>query len=512
MNKNDQHLTNGGKRLRLNLAIVGAGKLSRFFLDRLHRDVFPMLDVNIVGVCDIDPRADGFCRAKELGIYTTNNFRDLFKIEDLDAVIELTNDRDFLLELIRSRPRGLVVLDHNILKVFISLYNLSNQQLKSKEKEIVLEKMVSELLMKQASERIVLLDPNFTIVEANEGYLSAVNKSREEVIGEKCYKITHGYSSPCSEWEPDMGCPLVESLKTGQASHIIHEHVTDNDERTYCDLQAYPIKDDSGQLVRIIEIWKDVTKELASRWEMRVKELKTDMGKIVREDRLISLGRLAASCAHEINNPIHGLLTFAHLMKSILNEDDPTPDDLTQFKEHLSLMCKELERCGDIVSGLLSFSRESSMEAREVEVNGILREVITLIRHKIELRNITLFTDLTSEALLMKGDVHQLQQCFLNLVFNAIDAIPDGGSLLVTSGKVDAENHVQIIFQDSGYGIEEKDLEHIFDPFFTTKPEGEGTGLGLSIVYGIVKEHDGEIEVKSRVGEGSTFILSFPGA
>jgi len=510
MNIEEQNFNNGEKRLRLNLAIVGAGKLSRFFLDRFHQNVFSVLDINIVGVCDIDSKADGFCRAKELGIYTTNNFRDLFKLEDLDGVIELTNDRNFLLELTRTRPRGLGVLDHNILKIFISLY-LVNQQLKSKEKEVVLEKMVSELLMEQAYERIVLLNPDFTIVEANEGYLSAVNKSREDVIGEHCYTITHGYRSPCSEWEPDMGCPLVESLKTGRASHVIHEHVMDNGGRTYCDLQAYPVKDASGQVVRIIEIWKDVTKELANRWEMRVKELKTDMGKIIQEDRLRSLGRLAASCAHEINNPIHGLLTFAHLMKSILNEDDPTQDDLTQFKEHLSLMCSELERCGNIVSGLLSFSRESSMEAREVEVNDILRGVITLTRHKMELQNVALVMDLTPEPLNMKGDVHQLQQCFLNLFFNAIDAMKGGGQLLITSGRVEAAKRVRITFQDSGYGIKEKDLEHIFDPFFTTKSEGEGTGLGLSIVYGIVKEHEGEIEVKSRVGEGSTFVLSFPG-
>lgn len=509
MKYDEPHFREDGKRLTLNLAIVGAGRLSRFFLDRLQRDVFPLLDINILGVCDIDPKADGFRRAKELGIYTTNDFRDLFKLEDLDGVIELTNDRDFLLELIRSRPRGLGVLDHNILKVFISLY-LINQQLKSKEKEIVLEKMVSELLMEQAYERIVLLNPDFTIVEANEGYLSAVNRSREEVIGEKCYRITHGYSSPCSEWEPDMGCPLVESLKTGQASHVIHEHVADNDERIYCDLQAYPVKDSSGQVVRIIEIWKDVTKELASRWEMRVKELKTDMGRIIQKDRLISLGRLAASCAHEINNPIQGLLTFAHLMKSILEDGEPAPEELTQFKEHLSLMCSELERCGDIVSGLLSFSRESSMETRDVEVNDILRSVITLTQHKMELRDITLDANLHPEPLLINGDVHQLQQCFLNLVFNAIDAMPEGGRLVITSERVAPESQARIIFQDHGSGINEEDLEHIFDPFFTTKSEGEGTGLGLSIVYGFVKEHEGVIEVKSKVGEGSTFILSFP--
>ncbi|MBN2124424.1 MAG: PAS domain-containing protein [Deltaproteobacteria bacterium] len=499
----------GEERLELKVAIVGGGKAARYFLDLVQQNPFQSLSLRVLGLCDVNPDAEGFRRAMELGITTTTDFRDLFRIQDLDALVELTDDREVLLQLIRQRPSGIGVLDHNILRLFASFFSVA-QRLKSKEHEVRQEKTVSEFLMQQADARIVVLNPDFTIVDASSGYLSAYNRSKEEVIGKHCYEITHGFSSPCSEWESDMGCPLVETLKSGQSSHVIHEHIVDEQMRIYCDLETYPVKNLRGEVVRVLEVCRDVTKDLSSRFDMKIQEMMTHMGKLVQEDRLISLGKLAASCAHEINNPIHGILTFAHLMASILDERDPTPEDLTQFKGHLSLMCNELERCGNIVSGLLSFSRESGMETQEVELNEIIRGVLTLTQHRMELQNITLETDLCQESLPVRGDVHQLQQCLLNLVFNAIEAMPQGGLFHVSSRLDRSRMLAQITVRDSGSGIAQNDLSNIFDPFFTTKPEGEGTGLGLSIVYGIVKEHEGHIEVQSRVGEGTRFTLAFP--
>ena len=498
------------QKLKLNLAILGGGKASKFFIDLFQQpSALPHLEIHIVGVCDLNPRAVGLQRARELGIFTTRDFRDFFELEDLDGIIELTNDREAFLELIRLSPEDLWVLDHNIGRLFHGLFAL-DRKLKSKEEEVALEKMVSAFLLQQSNERIVVLNPDFTIVDANEAYLEAVKKPREAVIGGHCYEITHGFNSPCSEWQPEMGCPLVETLKTGKSAHVIHEHAL-RGEHTYCDLETYPVKsDEAGEIVRVIEIWRDITEELATRWETRLNELKMDMGKLVQEDRLISLGKLSASCVHEINNPIQGLLTFSNLMQSILAEGHPNADDLKQFKAYLDLMSGELERCGNIVSGLLSFARESKMETREVELNDILRAVISLTRHKMELQNIRLVEALSRADLNIRGDVHQLQQCFLNLIFNAIEAMPEGGDLRIRSGPVRKRNQVRVVIEDSGPGIPEKDHDHIFDPFFTTKKEGEGTGLGLSIVYGIVKSHGGRIEVRSKPGKGSAFSLFFP--
>jgi signal transduction histidine kinase len=356
----------------------------------------------------------------------------------------------------------------------------------------------------------VVLDPDFTISEANEPYLKAVGKSKGEVIGAHCYEITHGLSVPCSSLQPELGCPLVETLRSGNSAHVIHEHPSVDDQPTYCDMVTYPVRNQTGEIVRVIEIWRDITEELSSRWEGRVKEMKANLRKLVQEDRMISLGKLVASSVHEINNPIQGLLTFSHLMQDILEEGEPSRDDLKKFQDHLSLMSSELERCGNIISGLLSFSRQTEIEYKDVDLNEVLEQVITLTHHKIEIQDIHLNVKLFSTPLIINGHLNQLQQCFLNLIFNAIEAMPKGGELSVVSDLDRAHKNAFVEIRDTGCGIPEENLEHIFDPFFTTREEGEGTGMGLSIVYGVVKNHGGNIRVESEAGKGTLSVLSFP--
>jgi signal transduction histidine kinase len=225
---------------------------------------------------------------------------------------------------------------------------------------------------------------------------------------------------------------------------------------------------------------------------------------------MISLGKLVASCVHEINNPIQGLMTFSRLMEEILAKGQPTSKDLEEFKEYLSLMTPELERCGKIVSGLLSFSRDTALEYKSINLNEVLEAVIALTRHKLELQNIKLSIRLHPGLLWVRGNASRLEQCLLNLVFNAMEAMPEGGDLWVVSELDPVQKKVLVEVRDTGSGIQEENLNHIFDPFFTTKDAGQGTGLGLSIAYGIVKNHSGHIRVESEVGTGSSFLLTFP--
>ena len=225
---------------------------------------------------------------------------------------------------------------------------------------------------------------------------------------------------------------------------------------------------------------------------------------------MISLGKLVASSVHEINNPIQGLLTFSHLMQDTLEEGELKQEDSEKFRKYLSIMSSELERCGDIVSGLLSFSRQYETAFRDVDLNDILEQVIALTRHRMELQEIRLNIEMAPHPLIVNGDVNQLQQCFLNLIFNAIEAMPQGGQLDIVSESDRNKAHATLEFRDTGLGIDQENIDHIFDPFFTTKEEFAGTGLGLSIVYGIVKNHGGDIRVESRLGKGSTFVLQFP--
>lgn len=509
MKNEDETIDYASEKLPLNIAIMGGGRACKFFLELLEKDLFPLLDVKIVGVCDINPDASGFRMAQEMGIYTTQDFRDLYKIEGLDSVIELTGSREALLELIRLRPKGLGVIEHNIgllLRDFVIL----DQSLKSTQQQLVREKMITEFIMQHTNEPVVVLSPDFRVLEVNEAYLRTINKSKDEVIGAHCYEVSRGLSAPCEDGLSEKRCPLVETLRTGQPAHILHEQPTRGDEVVYCDLVTYPVKNPDGEIVRVVEIFRDVTKELSSRWNRRIEQLKADLGKLVQEDRMISLGKLTASCVHEINNPIQGLLTFCRLMQDCVAEDEPSPDDIKQFRSHLSLMYSELERCGNLVSGLLSFSRESTMESKDIDLNEVLRAVISLTQHKVKLQDIDLETRLSDIPLILRGDINKMQQCFLNLIFNAIEAMPEGGRLSVISKLDSIKKHARVEIRDTGCGIPDEDLDRLFIPFFTTKGEGRGTGLGLSIVYGVVKNHHGDIEVKSETGKGTTFTLTFP--
>lgn len=381
---------------------------------------------------------------------------------------------------------------------------------KKTEEKADLEKDVIDFFIHESDARIVVLNPDFTIVEANLPYLEAVSKPRAEVIGAHCYELTHGLNAPCSISQPELGCPLIETLRTGKSAHVIHEHLFPDGRAVYCNMVTYPLKNSSGQVTRIIEMWRDITRELSDRVENRVKSLKADLQKLVQEDRMISLGKLVASSVHEINNPIQGLLTFSRLMENGLQEGKPTKKTLEEFKDHLALMSNELERIGKIVSGLLSFARQSEAGWNPVDVDEVLDQVVHLTHHKMEIQNILYERKLSETPLVINGDVHQLQQCFLNLVFNSIEAMPKGGTLSIRSDLDPSSGRVKVEIRDTGCGIPEEHLGHIYDPFFTTKEAGQGTGLGLSIVHGIVKAHQGDIQVDSRPGEGTTFVLSFP--
>jgi len=197
-------------------------------------------------------------------------------------------------------------------------------------------------------------------------------------------------------------------------------------------------------------------------------------------------------------------------MQEILTEGSLTTEDLKKFNQYLSLMSGELERCGNIVSGLLSFSRETSLEYKNINLNDVIDAVITLTLHKMELQNIELVSEPVPGMNLIRGDANRLQQALLNLIFNAVEAMPEGGWLRILSKLDETQKKLIVEIEDTGQGIPEKHLDNLYDPFFTTKKEGEGTGLGLSIVYGVIKNHGGKIKVHSTLGKGTKFTISFP--
>ena len=434
-------------RIPFNIAIVGGGRACKFFLELLQTDYLKYLDINLLGVCDINPKAEGVKVARAMGIPITDNFKDFFSLKNLDSIIELTNNRDVLLELTRLRPKGVGIMEHNIGRVFRSFFEM-DQRVKTAEYRANLQKMFSDFLIQQSDAAIVVINTDFTIIESNESYLDIVGKTRKEVLGAFCYQVYYGLDRPCSSARPIMRCPMLETRQSGKTAHVVHAFHGLKGRTGYGNIVTYPLKNPDGEVFQVIEIIRDITEEISTGWESRIKELKADLNKMVQEDRMISLGKLVASCVHEINNPIQGLLTFSDLMSSILARGDPSPEDLEQFKHFLSLMSNELERCGNIVSGLLSFSREIPLEFTAINLNDVLDAVITLTRHKMELQNIRLVRNSSPSALMVKGDNNRMQQTLLNLLFNAIEAMPNGGELRLSSRLERSRNCAQVMVQD----------------------------------------------------------------
>jgi two-component system NtrC family sensor kinase len=235
-----------------------------------------------------------------------------------------------------------------------------------------------------------------------------------------------------------------------------------------------------------------------------------NQARILHQDKMMSLGRLAASVVHEINNPLAGILNYVRLMARIVHRGPLDEERREKFKNYLDLVETETSRCSQIVSNLLTFSRKSPVAFEEISVPDLIAKSALLSQHKLELQNIKLEIQVPPQIPSIKGDFNQLQQCVINLIFNAIDAMPNGGKLTLSVNDDPAEETVRVLVKDTGCGIAEKDLPHIFEPFFTTKDEGYGVGLGLSTVYGILERHQGSIKVESREGEGSIFTLQLP--
>lgn len=242
--------------------------------------------------------------------------------------------------------------------------------------------------------------------------------------------------------------------------------------------------------------------------ELRRLELEmSDQARILHQDKMMSLGRLAASVVHEINNPLAGILNYICLMRRILERGPLAADQQNKFHHHLELVESETRRCSQIVSGLLIFSRKSPSTFTRVEIEDLINRCMLLSLHKIQLNHISQTIFIPPSLPLVIGDFNQLQQCLINLIFNAIDAMPDGGTLEVLAGTDLPQKEVFIQVRDSGPGIAPSDLSHIFEPFYTTKNEGYGVGLGLSTVYGIMERHHGSVQVESQIGKGTTFTL-----
>jgi two-component system NtrC family sensor kinase len=239
----------------------------------------------------------------------------------------------------------------------------------------------------------------------------------------------------------------------------------------------------------------------------RTAALQAAQDQLVRTEKLTSLGKLSASIAHEINNPLAGILTFAKLVVRTLEQGAPDEATRKALVKHLLLVQRETERCSAIVRNLLDFARERPLALKDVNVNLVVEEAVQLLGNQVQIQNVTLEKRL-GHVPVVEGDFGQLRQACVNVIMNACEAMQRGGRLSIDTALVGDGAWVELAFADTGPGIAPDVLSKIFDPFFTTKEKG--TGLGLSVVYGIVERHGGKIDLTTEVGKGTRLAIRLP--
>jgi len=371
-------------------------------------------------------------------------------------------------------------------------YYLSNwveiTERKRMEEVITRAEQEKTAILNSMSESVAYHDTEHRIIWTNKAAAKSVGLTCEQLLGQLCYKIWPQRDKPC------VGCPVTKARQTGKPQQA---EITTPDGRIWL-IQAYPTQDVDGSVTGIVEVKLEITEHKQA--EEREQELQRELH---LSSRLASIGELAAGIAHQINNPLTGVLGFSQRLLRKSTDQEVSQD--------LKRIYAEAERAAKVVQNLLTFARRRQPHKQYSDINEILESALELRAYELKTSNIEVITDLAPKLPEAMLDFPQIQEVFLNIILNAEQAITEangGGKLTIKTEE--RKGYLRTTFTDDGPGIPAENLEKIFDPFFTTKTKRGGTGLGLSVCHGIVTEHGGRIYARSKAGKGTTFVVELP--
>jgi PAS domain S-box-containing protein len=367
----------------------------------------------------------------------------------------------------------------------IALQNASlYARLEEKISEFERLKEFNENIVESINVGILALDLDDRIESWNAQMEAMYAVSRAEALGQKL-----------SDVFPDDFVSAIEGFRNEAGIHNLYKfHLTTKaGEQRTVNIAIAPLLSREFVIVGRLILVDDITERVSLE------------NQLAQSDKLSSIGLLAAGVAHEINTPLAVISSYSQMLSKQLRGDQ-------RLSPVLEKITQQSFRASEIANGLLNFSRTSTTEFRETNLNQVIRDTLSLLEHQFKTAMVLVDTELTDDLPAIHGNPGKLQQVFLNLLLNAKDSMPGGGRLRISTM---VNGHVEAIVSDSGSGIAPEHLKRIYDPFFTTKTtprpgERRGTGLGLSVSYGIIQEHAGKIHVESAVGAGTTFHLEFP--
>ncbi len=401
------------------------------------------------------------------------------------------------IEVISKKQQTLVMeLDTTVVKegdsiLYLLVHFRDITRRKNLELELIEEKKKLDNIVSEIGADLLVINKHNKICWANKRLIEN-HPLGKNIINQTCFDTYCRFPSV----PPD--CPSAKVFDTGkinQIERVVHNH----HKKKFCNVISSPIFDKEGKVVQVLELIQDITGKKQE--EEKQKKLQQQL---VHSDRLISIGRLAAGVAHEINTP---LAILSGMIQGFLERNNSFTREITKEFKTMQRVTKRIEKTVDSLLELSHF--EGNEQPKLININELIRDTAALITEQFTEKDKNVILKLSSSLPKIKGYAEQLQQVFMNLLINADDATVDGDTISITTTQKDKET-IHISFKDTGTGMHEDMLTKIFDPFFTTKEVGKGTGLGLSITYGIVKRHHGTIHVKSKASKGTTFDINLP--
>lgn len=603
----------------MNLGIIGNAQSCLKLLKVLDDEKMSRLGMEVLGIFSADPGDLKSNYPDKLKPYLIRSLEELFKIEDLNMIIELTGSKEIHDSIIKEKPPDISYIDYRAAKLLWDQPSLKERITDSENDQ----KHVKEIL-NSLPYRILVINMDKTIDTVNQTFLNDLKISDRDIQGKHCYEIKYDLDRPCSEAGRD--CYIESKIKEIKEKGIYstYKEVKNEENETRFDVVTIvPINDPDGNTVQLLEASRDVTdriklekdvqksntffqnviqstvdgivvvdtegnilifnegmerltgysasevKHLTSFYPIdtakeNMKKMRSDqhgpMGKLnptsmtvmtksgeeipvtlsastisidgreigsvgvftdmrevlqmrkdleeahlqlVQSEKIASVGRMAAGVAHEINNPLSGILIYAELLKDSV-KDNP------QHLEDSNEIIEQTLRCKKIVADLLEFSRQSVGAVKSLNIEALIEKSMNILINQAIFQDIKVIKDFDEEMPDMAGDIGQLQQVFTNLFINAADAMEGKGQLKIQARYEQEQGLFRIEITDTGPGVPEELREKIFDIFFSTKPVGKGTGLGLSISQNIIKLHGGSIIVECPPEGGTRFVLEFP--
>ena len=407
------------------------------------------------------------------------------------AVISAFSDKTFCPENIRQMidaATQMTAMSINLTSHYEATLNSSISEAKEEHRKF------TEAILDTLPVSLYVIDRNFNIVVWNKHReIGIQGVPRDEVIGRNVFEILTKYP------KGKLSQEFEKAFRTGKIERIEQQTTDDEGTTRHWLVSKIPMKDEQGEVTHVITVGEDTT--------MRVEAIHA----VARAEKLAAVGRLAAGVVHEINNPLATISACAEALESRVAEgafNDSPEVEVEDLNEYLGLIRSEAFRCKTITTGLLDFSRVRTGNRHEVDISEVIKSSANLLMHQKRGENIEFKLELNESLPLVRADEGLIQQAVIALATNAIDAMPEGGTL--TFRALSEKRRVAIEVEDTGIGISQENISKIFEPFFTTKEVGKGTGLGLAVCYGIITEHGGRLNVRSSLDKGTTFTIYLP--